>query len=694
MRFKFFFVFSAILIATAFSNVKAQSENEKLIEFIIEKLIENEESTGDYLDLYDYVSMLLQKPVNINKARKDELLKIPFVSETIANAIINYRELNGDFIALYELQVLPEIDYALLEVVVNFFTLDADWDKDQTPLKEMFKQASGEWLSLYQQTLQRSSGYIIADTISETNTQSHYKGAPFRLVSRFHYAYGTRLSFGFNAEKDAGEEFFKGSAKQGFDFYSAHFFLSDYGKIKSLALGDYQVAFGQGLTIGTGLGFGKSALVTSVKRNYSGFRRYRALNENEFMRGAALTYKLGKFDVSGFYTNSFVDASIVNQGDTNLFEVEEFGSFQSTGLHRTASEITNKNNLRRIGYGGNITYKNKRLSIGGTAAHFEFDKLLSPNTRLYNQYAMRGKNATNFGLHYSIYLANANFFGEVAQNVNGGTAMLHGLLMGLGTKADFAMLYRNYGKDYNTLFGNAFGESSQNNNEKGLYTSLSIRPNRKWAINAYYDLFQRDWLAYLVDAPSKGNDALFEVQHIHSRKVSFYLRLRHEEKKRNSSLEEAMYRSPVDANRQSARLHASYQLNDFLTLRTRFEAARYQLGNEPTENGAMAYQDIVYKPMGSKVSVIARFAVFNVDDFYARIFAYENDVLYSFSVPGFQDEGSRYYLILKYKHNRNFDIWIRYASTRLANEASFGSGLDTIYESMRSDIKVQVRIKF
>ncbi len=56
-------------------------------------------------------------------------------------------------------------------------------------------------------------------------------------------------------EKDAGEEFFTGSNKQGFDYYSGHFYLKNISQnVHSVALGDFQVYFGQGLTIWGGFG--------------------------------------------------------------------------------------------------------------------------------------------------------------------------------------------------------------------------------------------------------------------------------------------------------------------------------------------------------------------------------------------------------------------------------------------------------
>ena len=89
------------------------------------------------------------------------------------------------------------------------------------------------------------------------------------------------------AEKDRGEEFFTGSNKQGFDFYSAHLFIKDYNRtIKAIAIGDYAVSFGQGLILYSGFGAGKSSYVMNIKRTVPGCcGTYTSVNESNFQRG-------------------------------------------------------------------------------------------------------------------------------------------------------------------------------------------------------------------------------------------------------------------------------------------------------------------------------------------------------------------------------------------------------------------------
>ena len=100
------------------------------------------------------------------------------------------------------------------------------------------------------------------------------------------------------------------------------------------------------------------------------------------------------------------------------------------------------------------------------------------------------------------------------------------------------------------------------------------------------------------------------------------------------------------------------------------------------------------KKMGFPLSANARFAVFRTPSYNTRIYAYENDVLYSFSIPAYYGNGIRYYFTLRYNATRWLDVWVRWAQTYRSDVKVIGSGLDAIDGNKRSEIKVQMRVKF
>ena len=88
--------------------------------------------------------------------------------------------------------------------------------------------------------------------------QKNYLGPAMYHSLRYGYRYGDYLQMGITAEKDAGEPFFALHNEKGYDYYSIYFLLRNLGKLKTLALGNYRLSFGQGLVVSTDFRLGET----------------------------------------------------------------------------------------------------------------------------------------------------------------------------------------------------------------------------------------------------------------------------------------------------------------------------------------------------------------------------------------------------------------------------------------------------
>jgi hypothetical protein len=88
-----------------------------------------------------------------------------------------------------------------------------------------------------------------------------------------------------------------------------------------------------------------------------------------------------------------------------------------------------------------------------------------------------------------------------------------------------------------------------------------------------------------------------------------------------------------------------------------------------------------------------RYAIFDTDSYDSRIYAYESDILYAFSIPAYYSKGTRMYVNLKYTFKDFMDIWIKYSQTYYSDKNVISSGLTQINGNTKSEIKVQVKIK-
>jgi hypothetical protein len=98
--------------------------------------------------------------------------------------------------------------------------------------------------------------------------------------------------------------------------------------------------------------------------------------------------------------------------------------------------------------------------------------------------------------------------------------------------------------------------------------------------------------------------------------------------------------------------------------------------------------------MAKPVAVNFRLQYVETGSYDSRIYAYENDVLYGFSIPAFSGKGYRYYINANYDVSKKLAFWLRWAQLIYNNRNSIGSGLDETPGNSRSEIKMQVLWKF
>ena len=692
-----------ILIHLLNKNSFSQDNNDQLrkentIELKIETIVENlEDENIDFTQVFDELLYYVDHPLNLNKADKEDLQLLYILNEFQINNILSYRENYGKFMTLEELQAVEGMDYETIQKLVLFVQLKVDVDDPRLNMRELLTEGNHQLIIRNSRVLEDQVGFTAAsDSLLEANPNARYLGSKDRLYARYRFNYSNKIAWGFTAEKDPGEEFFGPTQPYGFDFYSAHIFVRNMGKIKALAIGDYQAQFGQGLTFWSGLAFGKSAFITNIKRNAPGLRASTSVDENRFLRGAGATLAFGNIEVTAFGSHKGVDGNIqINVNDTIDNEEDRFfSSLLQSGFHRTPRELENKNAIQETIAGGRIAYNSRKITIGATAVRTQFDAVLNRRLTFYNQYDFVGDQLSNVGIDYNYIYKNFNFFGEFAMSDNGAFATVHGLIASLDPRVTLTMLYRNYEKEYQSLNAAGVGEQATTRNERGLLTGLEIRPNQAWTITSYYDRFVFPWMRFRTDAPSHGVDMFLQTTYRPSRKIELYGRIRNRNRFRNTPEDIDDIDFIVSNDQTNYRLNLSYDISPSFKIRNRVEMINFRLGDSRNEKGFMAYQDILYRAQSKPLSFSFRYAIFRTESFDSRIYAYENDVLYFFTIPAFFGTGTRTYITAKYILSRKIDIWVRLSQTFYYDRNQIGSGLDLIDGNTRTEARVQVRYKF
>lgn len=685
---KLFFVFMNLFLCVEIIEAQVAepvgSNTEQQLENITLNNEDNETEDDTYLQ---QLEQYRTNPVELNYADEYELKQLRLLTPLQVHHFMIYRNQTGKLIDIYELQAVPGWDIGTIQKLRPYITVSI-----HTPAKVTVTQRlkNGRHRILFRavQVLERAAGYL-PDSSAATG---HYSGSPQKYLLRYTCRYRNLLQYGIVAEKDAGESFFRSEQKQGFDFYSAHIFLRKIGLVKAMAIGDFTVNLGQGLTHWQGLAFKKSADVMQIKREAEVLQPYHAAGEVNFHRGLGITLARKNLQLSLFGSFRNLDANRVT--DTTPPGKDFITSLQTSGFHRTQNESNDKGIQRQLAFGGNLAYRYRRLHLGINAVWYRFTLPFRKPAYPYNRYALSGNSFGNYSVDYSYTFKNWHFFGEAAFASGGGMAFTQGLLASVAPQVDLGILYRNISAAYQSLYSNAFTESAYPSNEKGVYAGISIRPGNAWRIDAYADVYAFPWLRYRVDAPSYGKDYLLHLNYKPGKQLEIYARYRFEAKAINANLVQLATSPVIQKNKKSLRTQVNYRINTAISIRNRTEMVWYDTKGTAAEKGFLIYFDLLYKPLFSPFSGSIRLQYFETEGYNSRIYAYENDILYSFSIPVFYDKGHRYYININYDLNKRLSFWLRWAQTVYPGKSLIGSGLEAIKGNKKSEIKLQVMLKF
>jgi hypothetical protein len=662
---------------------------------IVEDFLQNTETEGDFdfNTLFEELEFYRESPLNLNEASPEDLYTLRLLSDIQIVELLRHRREVGDLIAIYELQSIPSFDLATIRTILPYVTVSGDVDDYQLSIRRMVAEGNNELYIRWSRIAEEQRGY--RDT-----EENGYLGSPDQLYVRYRHAYSNKLSYGFTAEKDRGEEFFTGSNQQGFDYYSAHIFLQNYNKrIKAVALGDYQVSFGQGLILYSGFGYGKSSLVMNVKRTAPTLRRYSSVNEAQFFRGAGTTLSFGDhLEVTALASFRRRDANLL-EPDTLEFEdaqiLQEATSLGIAGLHRTQNEIDDENAIDQQSFGGQVKWKGSRGHIALNGLYEKLGASLTPfRPEPHNIFNLTGNEIYNASLDYSYIFQNFNFFGETAVSKNGAVATLNGLLMGLDRRVDFAMVFRHYPRDYQALNANPFGETQGGSNETGLYLGMELRPIKHWRLSAYFDAWRHPWLRFNADAPSRGYEYRARLTYYLKRDFEVYGEVRNEIKEINVDKIEGKNNFTVPRQVFQVRLHMAKKVSKTMEIRSRLDYGFTDNEINNRQNGFSVYQDVIYKPLSFPFSFTTRFAVFDTDGFQVRFYSFESNLLYTFAIPAYYNRGMRFYFNLRYRGIRNLTLEARFAQTYWSNQETIGSGREEIQGPVRTELGAQLKYRF
>lgn len=688
MKCLFAYLFLLLICSCPARAQDAVSTTEQLIADIFEQYTAESEEAIDYDSFFEDLLFCAQNPINLNQAKREELERLPFLSDMQVENILSYVYQFGPMQTIYELQLVEGLDMTDIRRMLIFVKVGEGGDTGKKIYwNDLLKYGKNELFFRVDKGLESKEGYQFMpeeDSKSDESNSKKYMGNELYNSLKYSFHYKDRIQFGLTAEKDAGEQFW-GTAHKGYDFYSCYAQFNNFGKFKTIVVGDFRANFGQGLVLHPEFGMGKSSYVLNVTSRNSGLKKFSSTDESNYFRGGGATVRLGRFDLSAFYSNKMIDGDTVNG---------TFSTMLKTGYHRTLDELSKKHTVNQQIVGVNSTYTNMNLQIGVTAVHTALDNSLVPDKSAYNHFYYSGSKQTTGGVFYRYRWKKLNLFGETAMTDNGSIATLNGCYFSPASNVSLVVLHRYYSPEYDTFYAFSFSETSRINNESGLYLGAEVRPFRKWKFAAYADSYRFPWPKYGIDVPSIGKDYLFQADFAPKRNIAMFWRFKFEEKQTNLSTVGSVMPMVVPLQKTSLRYQLTYSYGNF-NFKNVLEGNLSRQADTDWTYGVIASQDVSYAFQDIPLKIDLRYQFFDAVNYENRLYSYEKDVLYAFSIPMYFGLGNRYYLNLQYDLNKCLSLWFKIAQTVYADDReSLSSGNESISGNRKTDVRFLLKWEF
>lgn len=652
---------------------------------VVEAALEGSDAATTSEALAEWLADRVEDPLDLNTAPPEALARLPGLTPILAARIVQRRTSTGPYTARADVLAVEGLDRATYQTVRPFITV-------ATPPSPGARQSI--WTSFEGRFIQRITRRLdVGRGFDADSTRTTYAGTPSRLYTRLLLESRDRLRLNLTLEKDPGEalRWHPGTQTYGFDHVSAHIAARDLGPVTTLVVGDYSAAFGQGLALWRNFSFSKGRdVLAPVIRQGGGLSASASTEENRFFRGLGTTLSLRpNVSLTAFGSSRALDASVEHNPPGRATVT----SLRTSGLHRTPTELRQKDAVRETLLGGAVEWTPPGLHVGLAGYRGRFDLPLHPPTAPYRLFDFSGRRLAVLTAYANATRGRLHAFGEIAQDGDA-WAGTGGLLVDQGT-AEAVISLRHFPRHFTALHGQAFGErGTPPQNESGLYAGLRVQPAPEWQLSGYIDQYRFPWLRFATPRPATGHDFRLLVEHTPRPWLDYALQARSETREEGTVL-------PLDgrdvealrpATRQSLRFHGEYVFSARLRFRMRLEGVRHvQAGARRT--GLLLYQGVRWRP-ATWLRLDARWTLFDTDGFDARIYAYEHDLLYTFSIPVFSGRGERHYVLVRAQPTPAVHLELKYGATRYRDVTSVGSGLDVVPGSRIREVRAQVRWSF
>jgi len=649
-----------IIFPFFFINTYSQeSEISQIITDIAEELAADEDNPGSVELFFEQLYELAEDPVNINSGDEKEISRLFFLSDFQVKSLADYVHKSGKILSMYEIPSIPGFDRQTAEWISQFVIPGKKQEVPASPAK-------------LHNTL--VTNFILKPGSYDTS----YLGSPLKILTKYKFSAG-RLSGGITAEKDAGEKIFPAQVPVP-DFLSAHISFSGKGFIRKIILGDFGSRLGLGTNINTGMRTSLSLSSPGYMPVRNEIKPWTSADENNFFRGVAAELSTKKFGAILFFSQNMTDATTGTSEDSSELFIE---NLYTSGLHNKSSLLLKKDVVRNSAYCASLSYEFKSLRTGITCSYNRFSIPFRSETydpeKLYD---LTGYGTSILSASYNYSRKRILLFGEASLEGFSDPGIVQGIGIRASDRLSVNFLYRNYSPGFVSFHGAGPGNSSATNNERGLFGNFSLEAAKHLFVSAGCDISYTPWLKYMTGFPSMAKRYEVRLRYLPDEKYSFDIK--YFSRKWMCDLNRDQGIAGISENKvQSVQGISRFLVSDKFSVVTRID---FKFAALSSGKGMLMLQDLKYVFRKVPLTVWFRYCIFRTDDWNSRLYTYENDLLYSFSIPALSGNGTRNYLMLKWDLKDYGELRIKYGMTEIQDNNSAIEG--------QHEVKMQVRLWF
>ncbi len=424
-------LFSTTVLAQELNNLEKVYEQIILNIDIEEELPENE--------LFDLIKDIINRPIPLNKI-ETQIHKIPFLTNIEIAGILQYIELSGPLISLYEFNAIRELDSEkarLLSLITSTKNIESSLSKPRAT-----------WTF----------------AIKNTDWKNQKSFPNFLFREKFQLLLPSNISLGYRSENDPNEIRFK--HQNLFDFNS---FYCQYKNDKVLfILGDFHVNYGQGLISWTGWSSYKNIGLSQIQKLNQGYAPYKSYDESKFYRGLSSQIQKGKFTIFGFHSNKSIDAKIQHG-----LQKKYILSMPKTGIHVTDNERISRQSIYEKANSIGLSYSNKGWL--SSFYHIQWDL---PYDLLHSEISYQKNHFKQYGFHWAYSKNRFSLFQELNWTGQPNISSIIGAQLQLYSKSYLSILFSTIHPKYFQFRGD-FSSNMGVHSGKSIYATLDILKGKK-----------------------------------------------------------------------------------------------------------------------------------------------------------------------------------------------------------------------